>query len=234
MGKNTVASLSVRLGIDALDFESGLSKADKALDRTGRKMQTLGKGMSTFLTIPILGLGVAMTKAAIDAEETGSKFTTVFQDISAEAEAASRNLQDSYGLSEQSSKALLSATGDLLTGLGMEQEQALALSEQVNQLAIDLASFTNFQGGAEGASEALTKALLGERESVKSLGIVISEASVKERLAAEGKGKLTGAALLQAKAEATLAIAISQSKNAVIMPAPRIVQPIRSAPCRRM
>ena len=84
-----------------------------------------------------------------------------------------------------------------------------------HSLAADLASFTNYSGGAEGASNALTKALLGERESVKALGIVIREEDVQNRLAAAGKDKLTGAAMLQAKAEATLAIAMEQSKNAI-------------------
>ena len=78
---------------------------------------------------------------------------------------------------------MLGSTGDLLTGMGATAETALDLSTKTQRLAVDLASFSNYQGGAKGASEALTKAMLGERESVKALGIVISEANVKQKIA---------------------------------------------------
>ncbi len=106
-------------------------------------------------------------------------------------------------------------TGDLLTGFGFTQESALDLSDQVNQLAVDLASFTNFSGGAQGASEALTKALLGERESVKALGISILDADVKAKVLENTQAGLTFETERQAKAYATLQLAQEQSGNAI-------------------
>lgn len=50
---------------------------------------------------------------------------------------------------------------------------------------------------------------------IKALGIVITEEMIKERLLAEGKDKLQGLAYKQAAAEATLALATEQSKNAL-------------------
>jgi len=85
----------------------------------------------------------------------------------------------------------------------------------VSKLAVDLASFTNAQGGAEAVSQALTKALLGERESLKTYGISIQEADVKAELLKKGLNNLTGEALRQARAEVTLEIAMRQSKNAI-------------------
>jgi len=78
-----------------------------------------------------------------------------------------------------------------------------------------LASFTNYSGGAAGASAALTKALLGERESVKSLGISILEEDVKKQMAIQSAEGLAFATERQAKAYATLTIAQNQSKNAI-------------------
>jgi hypothetical protein len=79
-----------------------------------------------------------------------------------------------------------------------------------------LASFTNVEGGAERASRALTKALLGERESVKELGIAILEEDVKAKIKSmEATGELTNESTRQKKAMATLAIAMEQSKNAI-------------------
>ena len=197
---------------------SSVAKDEKALggmsDRMAKKFQNIGKAMTIAGGAIMVSLGSMVNKAS-EAQETFSKFDTVFQDVLSRASQAAQNLAYDYGLSDLAAKTLLSSTGDLLTGLGLTGEEALTLSERTQQLAVDLASFTNYSGGAEGASSALTKAMLGERESVKALGIVITEEMVKEKLRIAGKSKLTGLALQQAKAEATLTIAISQSKNAI-------------------
>src|SRR5690606_40421631 len=52
---------------------------------------------------------------------------------------------------------------------------------------------------ASQASEVLTKALLGEREQLKTFGIQINEADITTRLATKGQKDFTGAALAQAK-----------------------------------
>lgn len=156
-----------------------------------------------------------LIKMASDAEETSSKFATVFQTVSKESEAMAKNLSRNYGLSSTAAKKMLGDTGDLLTGFGFTGEAALDLAGKVNELAVDLASFTNYSGGAEGASQALTKALLGERESVKLLGISILEEDVKAKIALMTKQGMTFETERQAKAYATLLIAQEQSKNAI-------------------
>ena len=195
--------------------EKSLKSFGDKLEAASKKMRSIGKKATAFVTLPILGIGAAMLKAASDAEETATKFGVVFSSISGDAEAAAKNLRDNFGLSSNSAKQLLGDTGDLLTGFGFTQESALDLSDQVNQLAVDLASFTNFSGGAEGASAALTKALLGERESVKSLGISILEADVKAKVLENTQAGMTFETERQAKAFATLQLAQEQSKNAI-------------------
>lgn len=185
------------------------------LDAVATGARAFGTRLSAFVTLPLVGAAGAALKLASDAEEIDSKFATVFASVSKNANTASKDLARNYGLSSSSAKELLSDTGDLLTGFGFTGESALNLSTQVQQLAVDLASFTNFSGGAQGASQALTKALLGERESVKSLGISILEEDVKKKVAELRTQGLTFATERQAKAEATLRIAMEQSKNAI-------------------
>lgn len=207
-------SMMVRVGADTTEMERGLKSAEARMKKFREQCKKIGRGMTVAGTAIVAALTL-VTKKASDAQETYAKFGTVFKDSSEEAEQAATELTKRYGLSTLASKEMLSATGDLLTGLGMQGKVALSLSQRTQKLSVDLASFTNYSGGAKGASEALTKAMLGERESVKALGIVITEEMVKEHLLKEGKEKLTGMALLQAKAEATLAIAVTQSKNAI-------------------
>jgi len=159
--------------------------------------------------------GVSAVKAASKAEETASKFKTVFSDIPKLAEAASRSLAKSFNLAEVTTKTLLSGTGDLLVGFGFSEKAALDLSTQVNRLAIDLASFQNLEGGASRASEALTKALLGETESAKSLGIVIRQNTKEYRDEVASIQRSQGISIVQAKAINNLRIAYRQSTKAL-------------------
>lgn len=154
-------------------------------------------------------------KAASDAEEITGKYNAVFKNMGAEGGRAAKSLADNYGLADSTAKKLLSTTGDLLTGFGFSQSAALDLSEQVNSLAADLASFTNFEGGAEGAGMALTKAMLGETESAKSLGIVINQNNERYKELIRYYVDVEGKTEQQAKAYTALTIATEQSKNAI-------------------
>jgi hypothetical protein len=205
--------------LDDKGFTSGMSNMKKQGDKFAKSMATnftqIGKSLTTSLTLPLGLAGAGMIKLASDAEETSAKFNTVFSSINADAQNSAKVLTDSFGLSKKASEELLGNTGDLLTGFGFTQSAALDLSTEVNKLAVDLASFTNFSGGAEGASAALTKALLGERESVKSLGISILEADVNAKMLVNTQKGLTFESERQAKAFATLQLAQEQSKNAI-------------------
>jgi hypothetical protein len=190
-------------------------QTEKTLRSVGSSFTRFGKTATLGLTAPIALVGAGLIKLASDAEETQNKFSVVFSSIADEADNAAEALADGYGLARTESKKLLSDTADLLSGFGFTQKASLDLSNQVQKLAVDLASFTNFSGGAEGASAALTKALLGERESVKSLGIAILEEDVKKEVAIMTTQGLTFETERQAKAYATLNIAMRQSKNAI-------------------
>ena len=172
-----------------------------------RGLASLTSGMASFTRESIL--------AAVEAQETASKFEAVFSTISRDSEKMARDLQRNYGLGTTESKTLLSATGDLLTGFGFAQDEALKLSGEVQKLSVDLASFTNYAGGAQGASEAITKALLGERESVKALGVSIQEKAVQDQIAINAAKGMRFETEQQAKAQATLDLIIKQSGNAI-------------------
>lgn len=219
MASGKIGDLFWLVNADTSKFDKALKKTDKSAKGMGAQFKTLAniiKGsMAVAAVAGVAKISMALVHAASEAEETRNKFDVVYRDISVAAEAAAENLADNFGLSGTAARSLLADTGDLLTGFGFTQESALDLSDQVNQLAVDLASFTNFSGGAKGASEALTKALLGERESVKALGISILDADVKAKVLENTQAGLTFETERQAKAYATLQIAQAQSQNAI-------------------
>lgn len=201
-------------------LESEMSQVTNETKK-GRKSLGLGTKAMGAMAVAAGVLGAArgvrnitedLIEAGRNAEETENKFGVTFSSIRNEADLAAQNLQDNFGLSGTAAQQLLADTGDLLSGFGFTQSAALDLSTEMNELAVDLASFTNYSGGAAGASAKLAKAVLGEREGLKELGIAITEADIA-RLA-EDKG-ITGELDRQAKAMLTLELATTQSKNAI-------------------
>jgi len=160
----------------------------------------------------LISIGNEWTKLAEDAVETQNKFDVVFSKVNEKAKMFAENLRKNYGLARNESNKLLSDTGDLLSGFGFTQEKALELSNEVQKMAVDLASFTNIQGGSTRASIAITKALIGEKESLKLLGIAILDSDVKREASIRG---ITTELTRQQKAQITLDLIIRQSKNSI-------------------
>ncbi|PKL17870.1 MAG: hypothetical protein CVV49_08820 [Spirochaetae bacterium HGW-Spirochaetae-5] len=213
------------------EFKTRAKESSDALGKIGDKAQksesAFSKLKSSWMATTAVALSVvyAFTKVgqvlgecieyASKLQETQNKFDVVFKNSRTQAMAFAKTLVESYGLATEEAMAFLAGTGDILTGLGMQSDKALDLSNSVAQLGIDLASLSNVEGGAERAIAALTSALTGEREALKAYGIVVSEEMIKAELQARNKSNLTGLSLQQAKAEATLAIAYAQSGNAI-------------------
>ena len=72
-----LANVNLKFGVNLDSFRSGLQKVEKSLDATGKKMQSIGKSMSMYISLPVAAIGAASLKAASDAEETFSKFDPV-------------------------------------------------------------------------------------------------------------------------------------------------------------
>ena len=186
----------------------------QSLTKLGNTAVTALKGFATaYVVTRINELRKELVQAGSDAEETANKFNVVFATVSERANQAADNLRLNYGLSREGAQAALSSVGDLLSGLGVASDKALELAQQTVQLGTDLASFTNYAGGAEGATQALTSALLGETEAAKSLGVVLTDDQMEKYASSVGKSWKN--LNLAEKAQLRLNAAIAQSPNAV-------------------
>lgn len=212
---NTLGDMLVRIIGDNVEFDSAIDKSQKKYDKFAKTLEKRGKTLTKFVTLPLVAMATAAVKLAVDAEETAAKFGTAFRDIRKTADASAKNLAKNFGLSQTAAERLLSGTGDLLKGFGATQAQALDLSTQVQELSVDLASYNNIQGGGARASQIITRALLGEREALTTLGTKVSEADVKTRLLAKGMEGLEGQARLLARAQVTLELITEQSGDAM-------------------
>ena len=196
-------------------FKLGLKDMGESFLENSKDIRNAGAKMTAGITLPFGWWGRSMIQAASDSVETGNKFKAVFGKIQNEADSAAKNLSDNFGLAGDDAKALLASTGDLLTGIKFFPEEALKMSNAIQIMAVDMASFQNLEGGAERASQAMTKALLGERESLVALGIKFGELDVKQQVLKNRAEGIRFATLKQEKAFATLNLITEQSKNSV-------------------
>ena len=158
---------------------------------------------------------VELKNFARDAKETTNKFLVVFDSIRNKASEVASSLAVSFGMASTTAQKLLGDTGDILVGFGFTEDAALDLSQKVNKLAVDLASFTNYSGEASGASQALTKAILGETESAKSLGIVLRQGTVEFKEKVKALQETEKMTYNQAMATVLLEDAYKQSGKAI-------------------
>jgi hypothetical protein len=210
---------------------AALGKVEQTLDgistqsvKTGNTSSNVFKTMASKAFVAVGGIYALkkaidfsneLKNAARDAVETENKFYEVFKGIENQADQATKGLARGYKLAKSTSQELLSSTGDLLVGIGLTRQESLDLSKDIIELSADVASFKNVQGGTEAATLSLTKALLGERESLKTtFKTALLESEVQER-AAEIQRQRTDVTEKQAKAMATLAIVQERNKDAI-------------------
>ncbi len=177
-------NLSIKLSLNDKQFMSGLRKASSSMKKFGRNLQNTGQSLSKNVTLPILGLGAAAVKLASDFEESLNKVNVAFGESSTDVQAFAKTTLKSFGIAEGSALEMASLFGDMATAMGLSQDEAAGMSTSLVGLAGDLASFKNI--GIEQAQTALAGIFTGETESLKKLGIVMTEANLKSFALSKG------------------------------------------------
>lgn len=194
----------------------------KAIRNTESAWDKLKAGARGFVAVAAAGItadaiidyGKELFKLGAEMELLGAKAETVFGRALPQVSAAAKQNALDMGLTVSQYIDAAAAIGDLLIPMGFQREEAAALSTNLVGLSGALSEWTAGQVSAEEVSKILSKALLGEREELKQLGISITEADVQARLAEKGLKNLTGQLLEQAKATATLELITEKSTDA--------------------
>jgi len=169
--------LKVNITGDASGLNDALSSADKNLKDFGKSASDIGKSMSLYITAPLVLAGGAAIKLASDFNESMNKVDVSFKSSAAEVQAFAKTALTSFGIAEGTALDMAALFGDMATGMGVATGDAAKLSTSLVGLAGDLASFKNI--GIDQVQTALAGIFTGETESLKRLGIVMTEANVK-------------------------------------------------------
>lgn len=147
--------------------------AGKKITTVGDKITTVGKTLTTAITAPLIAAGAASFKFASDMEESINKVDVAFQNSSDIVKEFAQSSLTSFGISEGEALDAAATFGDMATSMGLSTESAAEMATSLVGLAGDLASFKNI--GIEEANTALKGIFTGETESLKTLGIVMTE-----------------------------------------------------------
>lgn len=151
----------------------------------GGKISQVGKSLTTAVTLPVLGAGTAAVKMASDYEENLNKVDVAFQDSSDSVKEWAKTATTQFGLSESAALEATSLFGDMGTSMGLTTKDAADMSMSLAGLAGDLSSFKNV--GIDEAMTALKGVFTGETESLKNLGVVMTETNLEEFAETIGK-----------------------------------------------
>ena len=192
-------------GTDPREAIRNLKKVDNSTSRLGDTFKRLGSVIAgVFAFQAIRGFAQDMFSLGTAAEETGSKFSTVFGAASAKMQGFLDQWASLAGLNKTVAKDFAATTGAILQGMGFTQEASVDTSEQVLRLAGDLQSFNNIP--IEQTFGAIKSALAGSWEPMDRLGIVLRQADVDTRALINTGKKNVDQLTQQEKVLATLAL----------------------------
>lgn len=170
--------LEIILSGDTRQLDAALSKTQKKLKDFGNSTKAIGKSMSIYVTAPITLAGGAAIKFASDFQESLNKVDVSFKNSSQEVKDFAKTTLESFGIAEGTALDMAALFGDMSTSMGLTTSEAANMSTSLVGLAGDLASFKNIN--IEEVTTALSSVFTGETESLKRLGIVMTEVNLKQ------------------------------------------------------
>jgi len=170
-------NLKINITGDSSKLKNALSSASSKLSSFGSKMQSVGKSLSTRLTLPLAVAGGAAVKFASDFQESMNKVDVAFGESKQEVKDFAKTTLKQFGIAEGSALDMAALFGDMATSMGLNQSAASNMSTSLVGLAGDLASFKNI--GIDQATTALAGVFTGETESLKRLGIVMTQTNLE-------------------------------------------------------
>lgn len=142
----------------------------------GNKIAGIGTKMSLLVSTPVILFGKKAFNDASDYEENLNKLDVVFGDLQSKMVEFSDTALKNFGMSKNTASEMLSLFGDMGKSMGVPLDAVAEMSASLTGLAGDLASFKNIE--LDQAMTALKGVFTGEGESLKNLGVVMTETTL--------------------------------------------------------
>lgn len=191
----------------------GTDKASGALSNFDSKISGLVTGGALIAAgYMIADFASEAIDAASDVEEAYGKYNVVFGQFADSTEAALTQIADVTKRSKYDLIEYAATLQDTFVPLGFARGEAAAMSEQLVQLSIDLASFNNV--AEADVVRDLQSALVGNTETLRKYGVIANDASIKQEALELGLWDGVGAVDAQTKAQSILSLTLKGTTDA--------------------
>lgn len=206
MSINNAGTIQLGLELDSKGFNKQMGGMKKMAMKAGAAMA------AAFSVRAVVNFGKQCLELGSDLQEVQNVVDTVFPTMNEQVNKFAQNAAASFGLSETMAKKYTGTFGAMADAFGFAENESYAMATALTGLAGDVASFYNIT--QDEAYTKLKSVFTGETESLKDLGVVMTQTALDQYALANGFGKTTSAMTEQEKVALRYAFVQDQLSNA--------------------
>lgn len=191
-------SVIIDTRMDTSGVQNGVSAIKKSFNGLGSVVKKVGLLIGgVFAAKKLVEFGKECLDLGSDLAEVQNVVDVTFTTLSDKVNDFAKAAMNSAGLSETMAKQYVGTFGAMAKSFGFTEQQAYDMSTQLTQLTGDVASFYNLSQDL--AYTKLKSVFTGETETLKDLGVVMTQTALDQYALANGYGKTTSAMTEQEK-----------------------------------
>lgn len=183
MAADSVGQIGLDLVVNKNDFNSQMLGIENLAKKAGKALA------AAFTVKKIFDFGKSCIELGSDLAEVQNVVDVTFSQMSKQVDKFAQNAAAQFGLSETMAKQFTGTFGAMAKAFGFSGKAAYDMSTTLTGLAGDVASFYNIS--QDEAYTKLKSVFTGETESLKDLGIVMTQTALDSYALATGFGKTT-------------------------------------------
>ena len=202
-------SVIIDTRMDTTGVQNGVSAIKQSFNGLGSAVKKIGLLIGgAFAVGKLVQFGKECLELGSDLAEVQNVVDVTFTTMSDKVNEFAKNAMTSAGLSETMAKQYVGTFGAMSKSFGFSEAQAYDMSTALTQLTGDVASFYNISQDL--AYIKLKSVFTGETETLKDLGVVMSQSALDQYALANGYGKTTSEMTEQEKVALRLAFVQKQ------------------------
>ena len=202
-------SVIIDTRMDTSGVQNGVSAIKKSFNGLGSAVKKIGLLIGgAFAVGKLVQFGKECVELGSDLAEVQNVVDVTFTTMSDKVNEFAKNAMTTAGLSETMTKRYVGTFGAMSKSFGFSEAQAYDMSTALTQLTGDVASFYNISQDL--AYIKLKSVFTGETETLKDLGVVMTQSALDQYALANGYGKTTSAMTEQEKVALRLAFVQKQ------------------------
>lgn len=202
-------SVIIDTRMDTSGVQNGVSAIKQSFNGLGSAVKKIGLLIGgAFAVGKLAQFGKECVELGSDLAEVQNVVDVTFTSMSDKVNEFAKNAMTSAGLSETMAKRYVGTFGAMSKSFGFSESQAYDMSTALTQLTGDVASFYNISQDL--AYIKLKSVFTGETETLKDLGVVLTQNALDQYALANGYGKTTSEMTEQEKVALRLAFVQKQ------------------------